>query len=45
MESVDQFLYLGSNISSNESDVDIRIGRLSTKWKSDFSDNIKREFF
>ena len=45
LKSVDQFLYLGSNISSTESDVNICTGkawtafdRLSTKWKSDVSD-------
>ena len=45
----DQFIYLGSNISSTESDFNILIGkawttidRLMTIWKSDLSDKIKR---
>ena len=52
LKLVDQFTYLGSNISSTESDVNIRIGkawtaidRLSIIWKSDLSDKIKRELF
>ena len=49
---VDQFKYFGSNISSTESDINIRFGnsrtaidRLTTIWNSDLSDKIKREFF
>ena len=49
---VDKFTYLGSNISSTESDVNIRlakaritIGRLSIIWKSDLSDMIKQDLF
>ena len=49
---VDQFIYLGSNISSYESDVNTHTGkgsaainRLSTVWKSDLSDKIKQDFF
>ena len=45
-------VYLGSNISSTESDVNIHIGnswtaidRLLTIWKSDLSNKIKEEFF
>ena len=45
---VDHFIFLGSNISSTESDVNIRLGkkrvvivRLTTIWKSDLSDNLK----
>ena len=47
LKFADQFTYFGSNISSNESDVNIRlakvsnaIDRLSIIWKSDLSDNI-----
>ena len=47
-KSVDQFIYLGSNISSTESNINIRvrktwtaIDKLSTMWKSDRSDKIK----
>ena len=52
LKLVDPFLYLGSNISSTESDVHIRtektwtaIDRLSIIWESDFSDKIKWDFF
>ena len=52
LELIDKFTYLGSNISSTESDVSIRlvkawtaIDRLSIISKSDISDKIKREFF
>ena len=48
---MDQFIYLGSNISSTESDVNIRIGkawtfidRLTIIWKSDLFDKINQEF-
>ena len=51
LKSVDQFIYLDSNISSRESDVNIRKGnawaatdRLLTIWKSNLSDK-KWEFF
>ena len=44
LKLVDQFTYLGSNISSTESDVSIRIGKARTTfdrlliiWKSDLS--------
>ena len=44
--------YLGSNISSTENDVNIRIGkalnainRLMTIWRYDLSGKIKRDFF
>ena len=44
-------LYLGSNISSTENDVKIRkdqawttIDRLTTMWKSDFSNKMKQIF-
>ena len=49
---LDKFIYLGSSISSTESDVNIHIGkvwtainRLLTIWKSDLFDKIKWEFF
>ena len=52
MKRVDQFIYLGSNISFTESDVNIcidkaltAVDKLSTIWKSDLSDKIKRKFF
>ena len=51
LKLVDQFTYLGSNISSTESNVNIdlvkawtAIDRLTTIWKSDLS-NIKWDFF
>ena len=50
LKLVDKFMYLGSNISSNESTVNIdkawdNIDRLSTIWKSDISNNTNRQFF
>ena len=52
MKLVDLFIYLRSNISSTERDVNIHIGkawitieRLSTIWKSDLPDKIKLDFF
>ena len=52
LKSVDYFTYLGSNISSTESIVNICRGKaltavdwLSTIWKSNPSNKIKREFF
>ena len=51
MKLGERFAYRGSNISSTERDVNIRIGKawtvidwLSTIWKSDFSDEINRGF-
>ena len=48
---LNELMYIGSNISSSESDVNSRIGkefsaidRLSLVWKSDLSGQIKREF-
>ena len=48
----DELSYVGSNISSTESDVNIgltkvwtAIGKLSIMWKSDLSSKIKRDFF
>ena len=52
MKLVDQFLYLGSNIPSTVSDVNICIGkawitivRLSIIWKSNLFDKIRWGFF
>ena len=52
LKPVEQFTYLGSNISSTESDVNTRIGKawaatnkLSVIWKSDLTDKLKRQFF
>ena len=52
LKCVDQFIYLGSNISSTESGINICIGkawiaidRLSIIWKSDLPNEIKQEFF
>ena len=52
IELVDQFIYFGSNISSTESHVNIRIGIAwtaidlsTTKRQSDLSDKIKGVFF
>ena len=52
LKLVNQFIYRDSNISSTESAINIHIGkawtvidRLSTIWKSDLSDEIKRKYF
>ena len=52
LKEVEHFTYLGSNISSTEKDVMIRIAkawsalnRLRTIWKSSLPDNMKRNFF
>ena len=52
LKLVDHFIYLGSNISSTESNVNIRvekawiaIDKLSIISKSDLTDKIKWEFF
>ena len=52
LKKVDQFTYLGSNISSTESDVNIRIGKawatvnkLTKIWKSTLPARMKRDFF
>ena len=52
LNSVDQFRYLGNNISSTENDVNARIGKawvainnLSAMWKSNLTDKLKRQFF
>ena len=48
----DKITYLGSSVSSTEKDIDTRlmkawtaINRLSTIWKSDLTDKMKRSFF
>ena len=52
LKLVDQFTYLGSNISSTEIDVNIRMEKLWSTidksliiWQSDLSDKIKRCLF
>ena len=49
---VDKFTYLGSSVESTENDIETRltkawtaINRLSTIWKSDLTDKMKRSFF
>ena len=49
---VDKFTYLGSSVSSTETNIDTRlakawtaINRLSVIWKSDLTDKMKRSFF
>ena len=48
----DKFTYLGSSVESTEKDIETRltktwtaINRLSTIWKSDLTDKMKRSFF
>ena len=48
----DKFPYLGSSVSSTETDIDTRLAKawtaidsLSVIWKSDLTDKIKRSFF
>ena len=52
LKLVDKFTYLGSSVSSTETDINTRltkawtaIDRLSVIWKSDLTDKIKRGFF
>ena len=52
LKLVDKFTYLGSSVASTEKDIDTRltkagtaINRLSTIWKSDLTDKMKRSFF
>ena len=52
LKLIDKFIYLGSSISSTESDVNIRlaktwtaIDRLLIIWKSNLSDKVKWNFF
>ena len=52
LKRVDKFTYLGSSVSSTETDIDTQqaktwtaIDRLSVIWKSDLTDKMKRSFF
>ncbi len=52
LRPVDKFTYLGSSVSSTETDIDTRltkawtaIDRLSIIWKLDLTDEMKRSFF
>ena len=52
LKLVDKFTYLGSSVSSTETDIDMRlpktwtaINRLLVIWKSDQSDKMKHSFF
>ena len=52
LKLVDKFTYLGSRVSSTETDIDTRlakawtaIDRLSVIWKSDLTDKMKHSFF
>ena len=52
LKLIDHFTFLGSSISSTESDVNIlikkiwtTIARLSLRWESDLTDKTKQDFF
>ena len=52
LKLVDKFTYLGSSVSSTETDINSRLAkvwtandRLSVIWMSDLTDKIKRSFF
>ena len=52
LKLVNKFTYLGSSVSSTETDIDTwlakawtAINRLSVLWKSDLTDKMKRSFF
>ena len=52
LKLVDKFTYLGSSVSSTETDINTRLekawtanDRLSVIWKSDLTDKMKRNFF
>ena len=52
LKLVDKFTYLGSSVESTEKDIETRltkawtaINRLSTIWRSDLTDKMKRSFF
>ena len=52
LKLVDTFTYLGSSISSTETDINTRLAKAGTTssrqsviWKSDLTDKIKRSFF
>ena len=49
---IDKFTYLGSCVSSTETDIDTRLAKawtanssISVIWKSDLTDKMKRSFF
>ena len=49
---VDKFIYLGSSVSSTETDINTRLAKawtakdsLSVIWKSDMTDKMKSSFF
>ena len=52
LKLADKFTYLGSSVSSTETDIDMRLAkawtgiyRLSVVWKSEWTDKMKRSFF
>ena len=52
LKLIDNFIYLGSSVSSTEKDIDMQlakawtaIDRLSVIWKSDLTDKMKCSFF
>ena len=52
LKLVNKFTYLGSSVSSTETDIDTRLAKawtaidsLSVIWKSDLTDKMKRNFF
>ena len=52
LKLVDKFTYRGSSVSSTETEIDMRLGRvwtaidsLSVIWKSNLTDKMKRSFF
>ena len=52
LKLVDKFTYLGSSVSSTETEINMRLAkawtaivRLSVIWKSDLTNKMKRSFF
>ena len=52
LKLVDKFIYLGSSVSSTETDISMRLAkawiandRISVIWKTDLTDKIKHSFF
>ena len=49
LKQVDKFTYLGSSVSSTETDINTRLAKAWTDidrlWKSDLTDKMKRSFF
>ena len=52
LKLVDNFTYLGSSVSSNETDINMKLAKawaainsLSVIWKSDLTNKIERSFF